>query len=507
MNCPEVKRVIYRYLDGELSSQEERAFFSHLAHCSGCQGDLQRARQTHRLLENSLTQVEPPPDLTQRVMEKIAQLDPPWAQQAAGSVTGLAKKEKKLPWFLVIQNGGARLARVASFVVLLAATGALLLSNATPHLPKISFNRDTGTAPVVDSPVEQVRDLPPSGKSPKDLPVTEIRGEEQTGGESTPGEVEKTTQEKGLGAEPKQGEKRDGLSGQQKGKTASPSGTGEDKPNSPEPENPGEKAQQTPSQEEGTNPLPRLNGPIMAATKTEVNSVRTLPITPVVVDEYSNIMPEWTAEEKRITYLSTKGTGEGSYSLWSLELASNTARLISSNVKADTKPPKPSLQSPDGKKVIEVAEGQVWVRPVGAGEKEAITPKLDAQRIVAAWAPDGKKIAISVKSQDSAQRGLWLAEDTGAGWELTLGTRFGGGEVLSWSPDGQKLAFTDGQNTIYLLRLGSQGAKPVLYQVVPRGDNLGAMSLSWSRDSGKLLFDWAKPDSNQRGIYLVQITD
>lgn len=509
MNCPEVRRVIYKYLDGELSKQEERVLFAHLSGCYHCQEEFQLARETHHLLENSITYVEPPEGFTQRVMDTITELDLTPGGQEAGTLDvplPEAQQDKKPKWLFTIPKGGVQLARVASFVVLLAATSAIFLYNATPHLPKISFNRETGAPSLVERVLGEVEK---SGS--KEQPSTESPEIPSTGETPLEGEGEREHQSgevkdhEAVGEEPTTPLEA-GTEQEPQGETPPP----QDRAPKSDPgsqKQPGEKTpQQPPSGEEGiNNPLPRLEGPIIAATMAEVNPLSTLPLTPLVVDEHFNTMPDWTSEGQRITYLSTKEAPEGSYSLWSLDLTGNEARLISDNVKKYTNLAQPSLMSPDGKYTIQVADSQVWVKTVDSGEPEAVTPKLEAQKITATWSPDGQKIAISVKSRNHDHKGLWLAENSSQGWKLTLGTKSGGGEVLSWSPDGQKLAFTNGQNTIYLLCLGSKGDKPQLYQVVPRGDNLGSMSLSWSRDSNKLLFDWAKPDSKQRGIYLVEV--
>jgi anti-sigma-K factor RskA len=57
------------YLLGELSVEEERELERHLEGCSGCRGELARARQTHDLLRE-LSTSGPPPDLKDRVLAR-----------------------------------------------------------------------------------------------------------------------------------------------------------------------------------------------------------------------------------------------------------------------------------------------------------------------------------------------------------------------------------------------------------------------------------------------------
>jgi len=58
------------YLLGELSVEEERELERHLEGCSGCRGELARARQTHDLLRE-LTAAGPPPELKARVLAQV----------------------------------------------------------------------------------------------------------------------------------------------------------------------------------------------------------------------------------------------------------------------------------------------------------------------------------------------------------------------------------------------------------------------------------------------------
>lgn len=57
------------FLLGDLSVEEERELERHLEGCSGCHGELARARQTHRLLRE-LAAGGPPPDLKDRVLTR-----------------------------------------------------------------------------------------------------------------------------------------------------------------------------------------------------------------------------------------------------------------------------------------------------------------------------------------------------------------------------------------------------------------------------------------------------
>jgi anti-sigma-K factor RskA len=63
------EKLLGPYLLGELSFEEERELEGHLEECSGCRGELARARQTHDLLRE-LAAGGPPPELKDRVLAR-----------------------------------------------------------------------------------------------------------------------------------------------------------------------------------------------------------------------------------------------------------------------------------------------------------------------------------------------------------------------------------------------------------------------------------------------------
>ncbi|WP_028306479.1 zf-HC2 domain-containing protein [Desulfitibacter alkalitolerans] len=71
MKCQENRQMIYTYLDGELSTYEERNLYSHMAACDACQLDMERARNLHSLLEKTVKHVKPPRGFAERVMANL----------------------------------------------------------------------------------------------------------------------------------------------------------------------------------------------------------------------------------------------------------------------------------------------------------------------------------------------------------------------------------------------------------------------------------------------------
>ncbi|WP_227762641.1 anti-sigma factor family protein [Zhaonella formicivorans] len=500
MRCLEAKQAIYTYLDGQLSNQVERSFFAHLSNCPACQHELNLARQTNRLLETFCTPVEPPPGFADRVMSKIAAFESEQQGQEQDkplSVIQLKRKEAASKhWLHSIVNAGARLSRVASYFVLVAVAGLMLLYYSIPTLPKIN----PGTGNNGSKLLNIVERINPQDPGPT-IPVNQPGKAAEPG---TTGQDHRETETADPGANQPQPEDNDPLKQQ----------TSKDSDGKPEKTSDGEQSKGQSGQvkndqdQQGTIPQeekvipPRLEGPIMAATVKGNLSVRELRRVPVAVDKgFSNVNPEWGSGGKDVVYLSTKDADAGNYSIWSKELPDGAAQLIARNAVESAKPAGPAAKSPDGKRTLALVEGQVVVTNLESSETVALTQKLTAEKVTFAWSPDGKTVAISIKSKNKGEHGLWLALADGS--EITRRSEIGGGNVLSWSPDGKKVAFTDAQNTIYVL-LRDQGQT---WQVVPRGDSLGAMTIAWSADSKKILFDWAEPDSSLRGIYLATMPE
>ncbi|MBC7344535.1 MAG: zf-HC2 domain-containing protein, partial [Clostridia bacterium] len=71
MRCQEVKPKIYALADGETVNGSQPALYLHLSGCPGCQEEAGRAREITRLLQHSLTQIDPPCDLRALVIPKL----------------------------------------------------------------------------------------------------------------------------------------------------------------------------------------------------------------------------------------------------------------------------------------------------------------------------------------------------------------------------------------------------------------------------------------------------
>ena len=98
--------------------------------------------------------------------------------------------------------------------------------------------------------------------------------------------------------------------------------------------------------------------------------------------------------------------------------------------------------SPDGKRAVLTARGDVFTVPAKEGSVRNLTQTPGINEMDAAWSPDGRWIAYL--SDRTGEDELYLTPQDGMGNEVRIttdGTMFRLPPV--WSPDSKKLAFAD----------------------------------------------------------------
>ena len=94
--------------------------------------------------------------------------------------------------------------------------------------------------------------------------------------------------------------------------------------------------------------------------------------------------------------------------------------------------------SPDGGRLLTVADGDLWIYDIASGRRSAITTDGMTSDFYFAWSPDGSQVAYA--SSRSGNFEVWIQPADGSG-EPEQVTQLGGNvEVDSWSPNGDVLA-------------------------------------------------------------------
>jgi serine/threonine-protein kinase len=151
---------------------------------------------------------------------------------------------------------------------------------------------------------------------------------------------------------------------------------------------------------------------------------------------------------------------------------------------------KPEL-SPDGQRIALGGEGQVRVYDIA---RDSFTQVAAGQNPT--WSPDGQRIGFQRQVNGEFHVFLQKADGTGEAEQLTTGSnRHAPG---AFSPDGQLLAYTDGDpvtgSDIWILRLADRQARPVIT------DPQSQSAPKFSPDGRWLVY--VSDESGMREIYL-----
>ncbi len=133
--------------------------------------------------------------------------------------------------------------------------------------------------------------------------------------------------------------------------------------------------------------------------------------------------------------------------------------------------------SPDGKRAVFSARGEIFTVPAENGPIRNITRTPAAREIDATWSPDGSQIAYL--SDQSGEYEIWVRSERGSGDARRITTD---GDIWRfppvWSPDGSKLLFGDKHQ-----RLNIVDAASGRMTVVDESSFNDFTDYSWSPDS------------------------
>lgn len=186
--------------------------------------------------------------------------------------------------------------------------------------------------------------------------------------------------------------------------------------------------------------------------------------------------------------------------------------------------------SPDGKRALFVARGDVFTVPAEKGPTRNLTNTPNAHERLARWSPDGRWIAYI--SDQSGEEQVWRIAQDGSGdaEQLTSGRE---GMLFSpeWSPDSKHIAFGDKEGRLFVLDVAAKTTKEIAneergqltsYAWSPQGAHIAFhMSVSertrslfvWSTADGETrqltdeLFDEHSPAWGPKGAYLYYLSD
>src|SRR5271165_5405628 len=151
--------------------------------------------------------------------------------------------------------------------------------------------------------------------------------------------------------------------------------------------------------------------------------------------------------------------------------------------------------SPDGKRAVLTARGDIFTVPAKEGSIRNLTRTPGIRERYAAWSPDGRWVAYI--SDRTGEDELYMVPQDGAGTEVRItfdGTMFRLPPV--WSPDSTKLAFADKSARLFYVDVKEK--KPVQ---VDHGIYDDITDYNWSPDSHWVAY--AKPSDNHNHNHVV----
>lgn len=142
--------------------------------------------------------------------------------------------------------------------------------------------------------------------------------------------------------------------------------------------------------------------------------------------------------------------------------------------------------SPDGKRILYGARGDIYTVPAEHGFTRNLTSSSGAHDRNAVWSPDGKYIAFV--SDMSGEDAIYLADPKGESEPKKLTDGYGVYMYdLVWSPDSKKILFADRSQNLYCVNV-SNGKKDLI-------DHSGAWEFrnyKWTPDSRFIVYSFPK---------------
>ncbi|MFA8342145.1 MAG: PDZ domain-containing protein [Rhodothermaceae bacterium] len=162
-----------------------------------------------------------------------------------------------------------------------------------------------------------------------------------------------------------------------------------------------------------------------------------------------------------------------------------------------------SAISPDGKRVVFNARGEMFTVPVKHGFTKNLTQSSGVNEIYPAWSPDGKNLAYW--SDKTGEYELYIKKADGSGEEKKL-TDLGKGFRYQpiWSPDSKKIFFIENQNYMMIYDIEEDELTKVDRQYSLTHPALQGFSIDWSADSKWITYT-KQIENKQTAIFLYSL--
>ena len=156
--------------------------------------------------------------------------------------------------------------------------------------------------------------------------------------------------------------------------------------------------------------------------------------------------------------------------------------------------------SPDGKRAVFSARGDVYTVPAKEGSVRDLTRTPGIREKLVAWSPDGRWIAYV--SDRTGEDEIYISPQDGMGAEQQITNGYKGFKFQPvWSPDSKKIAWADKDLTLWWVDINDK--KPVQ---ITKNKYFEIQNYSWSPDSKWIAFD-ENAENNYSVVKLYSLAD
>ncbi len=200
--------------------------------------------------------------------------------------------------------------------------------------------------------------------------------------------------------------------------------------------------------------------------------------------------------------------------LYLLDLATRQSRKVQVTIPAELQPRRRinvdagksitnwSL-SPDGKKSLIEARGDVWIVDSATGDATDLTHTSGAAERDPTWSPDGAWISYFSDASGEYELYIARADGTNARQVTHLGAGFRFRPV--WSPDSRRVAFHDSTGGIYVHVVSSGKTKRIDRD--PLNSQPWSSQLSWAPDSQWLAYPRGGKNARFTAIWVYSVVE
>jgi tricorn protease len=160
--------------------------------------------------------------------------------------------------------------------------------------------------------------------------------------------------------------------------------------------------------------------------------------------------------------------------------------------------------SPDGKRVVAEARGELFSLPAENGPVMNLTNSSGAFDQNPAWSPNGRWIASW--SDESGEYNIWLQDQKDGSRKQLTNFSKGMGWRIFWSPNGKQIAFINHLQEITTVSVPEGTVRRIGKTELNSYSALRGFSLSWSPDNQWIAYSKAGENLNS-AIYLINLPE